>query len=315
MGRLVRKDGSDHVRHGGILHALGLNGTQPFRPDRASVNGRRYYPVGRTDICVDQIRSLVACMRDGTPISIGTCPSWESLEPQFTEARVPAHGAGIELSDIDCPDIWNRDAPPSNPKSCVIALARLFAVSDCPEPYSTSAQLIAAFGSLPQVLSGAVDRQKRACNGNDRAVAVLRQVNAVMSYTLGYEVSEKPVLANWSALIAHLHFDLAFRTHERFRVLHLNARNMLIRDDHMYDGSVDEAGICVREIVIRALDFGSVGIILVHNHPSGSLKPSTADIHATRRVCEACRPLGIVVHDHIIIAESGHVSLRAEGLL
>jgi DNA repair protein RadC len=95
----------------------------------------------------------------------------------------------------------------------------------------------------------------------------------------------------------------------------MNTRNMLIRDEVMNEGSVDEAPVYVREVIRRAIDLGSAAIILVHNHPSGDPSPSRADIDITRKVVEAGKRLGISVHDHIIIGASGHSSLRAMGLL
>ena len=65
------------------------------------------------------------------------------------------------------------------------------------------------------------------------------------------------------------------------RVLHLNSRNMLIRDEVMSEGSIDQAAVYVREVIRRAIDLGSVAIILVHNHPSGDPSPSRADIQLT----------------------------------
>lgn len=102
---------------------------------------------------------------------------------------------------------------------------------------------------------------------------------------------------------------------ERFRVLHLNTRNMLIRDELMGEGSIDQAPVYIREVIRRALAFGSAALILVHNHPSGDPSPSRADIDVTRAIAEAGRNLGIAVHDHLIIGTSGHVSLRAQGLI
>ena len=90
---------------------------------------------------------------------------------------------------------------------------------------------------------------------------------------------------------------------------------MLIRDEVMSDGSIDEAAVYVREVIRRAIDLGSSAIILVHNHPSGDPSPSRADIDVTRKVAEAGRRLNITLHDHIIIGANGHSSLRAMGLL
>jgi len=95
----------------------------------------------------------------------------------------------------------------------------------------------------------------------------------------------------------------------------LNNQNMLIDDQHVGDGSIDEAAIHPREVIRRALDLGATALILVHNHPSGSPQPSRADIQITNLIAEAGRLLGIVVHDHVIIGREGHVSLKAKGLI
>lgn len=123
------------------------------------------------------------------------------------------------------------------------------------------------------------------------------------------------MLASWQALLDYLRADMAFLTVERVRVLHLNSRNMLIRDEHMGDGSIDQAAIYTREVIRRAIDLGSAALILVHNHPSGSPEPSRQDIEITRQIAEAGKRLNIAVHDHIIIGTQGHSSLRAKGLI
>jgi DNA repair protein RadC len=123
------------------------------------------------------------------------------------------------------------------------------------------------------------------------------------------------VLASWQALIDYLHADMAHRATERVRVLHLNTRNMLIRDELIAEGSIDQAAVHVREVIRRAIDLGSAALILVHNHPSGEAQPSRQDIALTREIVQAGKPLGIAVHDHIVMASGGHASMRAMGLL
>ena len=102
---------------------------------------------------------------------------------------------------------------------------------------------------------------------------------------------------------------------ERVRVLHLDTKNRLIRDELIAEGSIDQAAVHVREVIRRAIDLGSAALILVHNHPSGDPSPSRQDIALTREIVDAGRPLGISVHDHVIVGASGHSSLRALGLL
>jgi DNA repair protein RadC len=147
------------------------------------------------------------------------------------------------------------------------------------------------------------------------STAAVKIAHAAAIRLLQSHVSDRPVLANWQALLDYLRADMAHHAIERFRVLHLNTKNMLIRDEVMSKGSIDQAAVYVREVIRRAIDLGSASIILVHNHPSGDPSPSRADIDITRTIAEAGKRLGITVHDHIVMGTGGHVSLRAQGLI
>lgn len=176
-------------------------------------------------------------------------------------------------------------------------------------------RLIAHFGGIGGVLTADWDSLSRFAGMGDTSIAALKIVQAASLRMLHGKVKEKPVLSSWQALLDYLRVDMAFLPIERVRVLHLNARNMLLRDDHMHDGSIDQAAIYVREVIKRAVELGSSSLILVHNHPSGSPQPSRDDIAVTRQIIEAGKPLGIAVHDHVIIGSEGHSSMRAAGLL
>lgn len=175
--------------------------------------------------------------------------------------------------------------------------------------------LIKRFGSLAAVLNA--DAKTLALHpGMGETSAAALKIVAIGARRLAKEaVRAQPVLGSWQALIDYLTIDMAHLTVERVRVLYLNTQNMLIHDDHVGDGSIDEAAIHPREVIRRALDLGATALIIVHNHPSGSPQPSRADIQVTNRIAEAGRLLGIVVHDHIIIGREGHVSLKAKGLI
>lgn len=95
----------------------------------------------------------------------------------------------------------------------------------------------------------------------------------------------------------------------------LNTQNMLILDHLVGDGTLDESPIYTREVVKKGLDVGAAAMILVHNHPSGSPKPSRADIQVTQKIMEAARLMGMTVHDHIVIGREGYTSLKAQGLI
>lgn len=176
-------------------------------------------------------------------------------------------------------------------------------------------QLLREFGGIGGLMTADWQAIARVPGMGDTSIAAVKIVQATVLRMLRTDVVARPVLANWQALLDYLRADMAHLSVERVRVLHLNSRNMLIRDDHMGDGSIDQAAIYTREVIKRAMELGSAALILVHNHPSGDPSPSRQDIDITRQIAEAGKRLGIAVHDHIIMAARGHVSLRAQGLL
>jgi DNA repair protein RadC len=175
-------------------------------------------------------------------------------------------------------------------------------------------QLLKEFGGIGALLSA--DAEALGRQGlSEAAIAAVKIAEASALRLLRARVAEREVLSTSDALIAYLTADAAHRLTERVRVLYLNARNMLIRDELLSEGTVDEASVHVREVIRRALDLGAAAIILVHNHPSGDPQPSRQDIALTREIVDAGRPLRIAVHDHVVIGAHGHSSLRAMGLM
>jgi DNA repair protein RadC len=108
---------------------------------------------------------------------------------------------------------------------------------------------------------------------------------------------------------------MAYEDREHFRILFLDKKNGLLADEVPQTGTVDHTPVYPREIVKRALELSSTAIVLVHNHPSGDPTPSRADIQMTRAIIEIAKPLGIVVHDHIIVGKEGHASFKGLKLI
>lgn len=175
--------------------------------------------------------------------------------------------------------------------------------------------LLNEFGSLAELVAADPESLRRVPGMGDTSVAALKVVHAASLRLLKGRVTQRPVLASWSALLDWLRADMGPIAHERVRVLHLDARNQLIRDEVMSEGTVDQSAIYVREVAKRALELAASAVILVHNHPSGSPEPSRQDIAMTRTVAEALSKLGIDLHDHIIIGGGTHYSFRSAGLL
>lgn len=175
-------------------------------------------------------------------------------------------------------------------------------------------RLLREFDGIAGLLSADAEAIGRAGVG-EGAVAALKIVQAAALRLVSAEIRARPVIASWQALLDYLRADLAHIPVERVRILYMNARNMLIRDELTSEGSVDQAAIHVREVIRRAIDLGATGIIIVHNHPGGNPAPSSQDIAITRDIVEAGKRLGIAVHDHVIIGIEGHASMRALGLI
>jgi DNA repair protein RadC len=175
--------------------------------------------------------------------------------------------------------------------------------------------LIQRFGTFSAVVAADAADLGKIGGVGDTAIAAIKFIEAASLRFLQAGVQGRPVLAGWQALLDYLHADMAHRGRERFRVLFLDSRNVLIADETMSDGTVNQTTVHVREVIKRALDVGATAFILVHNHPSGDPKPSREDIQLTTQIRDIARGLGIVLHDHVIVGRDGHASFKALGLL
>jgi DNA repair protein RadC len=171
--------------------------------------------------------------------------------------------------------------------------------------------LIATFGSFAEVITAPAGRLALG----EASITELKIVEAAASRLLRGEVKKRPVLSSWSAVLDYCRGAQAFADREQFRVLFLDKRNQLIADELQQVGTVDHASVYPREVVKRALELSATAVILVHNHPGGDPTPSRADIEMTRVIVEVAKPLGISVHDHIIVGKEGHASLKGLKLI
>ncbi len=144
----------------------------------------------------------------------------------------------------------------------------------------------------------------------DAAITELKIAQAAASRLLRGQVKKRTVLSSWSAVLDYCRTAQAFADREQFRVLFLDKRNQLIADELQQIGTIDHTPVYPREVVKRALELSATSLILVHNHPSGDPTPSRADIQMTQQIIAVANPLGISVHDHIIVGKEGHASLK-----
>ena len=176
-------------------------------------------------------------------------------------------------------------------------------------------ELLRRFGSFAEVLAAPPPRLAEVEGIGESVILDLKVLEASARRLAKGAVAKRPVLSSWTAVIDYCRTAMAFMDKEQFRLLFLDKRNALIADEVQQSGTVDHTPVYPREVVKRALELSASALILVHNHPSGDPTPSSADVTMTRDIIEIAKPLGITVHDHIIVGREGHASLKGLKLI
>ena len=176
-------------------------------------------------------------------------------------------------------------------------------------------RLLARFGTFAEVINAPEPRLKELQDVGESVVTELKLVRAAALRLMRTEIVQRPALSSWKQVLDYLRAAQSYEHREQFRILFLDKRNRLIADEVQGQGTVDHTPVYVREVVKRALELSATAIILVHNHPSGDPTPSRADIDMTKQIVASAAPLGISVHDHIIVGREGHASLKALRLI
>ncbi len=171
--------------------------------------------------------------------------------------------------------------------------------------------MIARFGSFAETVAARPERLREIAGLGESAITDLKIVEAAARRLTKGAIKARPTLGSWTEVLDYCRAAMAFNDREEFRILFLDKRNMLIDDEVQGRGTVDHTPVYPREVVRRALELGSTALVLVHNHPSGDPTPSTADIRMTHEIIAIAKPMGIAIHDHLIVGRHGHSSLKA----
>ncbi len=175
--------------------------------------------------------------------------------------------------------------------------------------------LLKRFGNFSGVLAASEERLREVGGVGEKVALHLKLAQTAAARYARDSVQDRPLLKSWQAVIDYCRAAMAYEEREQFRILFLDKKNTMIADEVQQVGTVDHIPVYPREIVKRALELSATALVLVHNHPSGDPEPSRADIDMTAKIVEIGGPLGIVVHDHIIVGSGGHVSFKALGLI
>ncbi|RMF36379.1 MAG: JAB domain-containing protein [Alphaproteobacteria bacterium] len=176
-------------------------------------------------------------------------------------------------------------------------------------------RLLAEFGDFNRVIAAPPSRLCTVQGVGDAVVRELKIVEAAAHRMAQARVLGRNAISSWAELMQYCKTCMAHRDTEQFRILFLDRRNVLIADEEQAKGTVDHVPVYPREVARRALDLNASALILVHNHPSGDPTPSQADIEMTDRIRDAVEPLGITLHDHVVIGKESDASFRSLGYL
>jgi DNA repair protein RadC len=175
--------------------------------------------------------------------------------------------------------------------------------------------LLARFRSFAGVLDASPAELVQVQNIGQHAATLIRLVKACAEYYLKEEVIKRRSIPSLPVLVDYCRTSMGGLKDEQFRVIFLNPQNEIIAEETIQEGTVDQTVVYPRKVLEGALKYKATGLILVHNHPSGKLTPSTADRELTRAIIQAAQPLAITVHDHLIIAKQGYYSMAEHHLL
>ncbi len=175
--------------------------------------------------------------------------------------------------------------------------------------------LLERFGTLSGVFGAPAARLQEVSGIGESVALDLKLVATIAHRMVKSELRNKTILSSWSSVIEYCHAAMAHEPREQFRILFLDKKNALIADEVQGQGTIDHTPVYPREVVRRALELSATALILAHNHPSGDPTPSRADIEMTQLIVATAKPLGITVHDHIIIGREGHASFRGLKLI
>lgn len=168
------------------------------------------------------------------------------------------------------------------------------------------AGLLHADGEALRRIRGLGGTAKRA-----ELLAVMELARRAMAQRL----AERPAFEAPDAVAQYLQLHLAHKPHEVFAVLFLDTRHHLLAMEELFRGTLAQTSVYPREVVQRALHHGAAAVVLAHNHPSGDVQPSRADLALTESLRAALALLDVRVLDHVIVGPGRFLSMAQQGLL
>jgi DNA repair protein RadC len=201
------------------------------------------------------------------------------------------------------------------PDDLALLLRLLRPAAPFPQARQIAISLLTECGTLADVIFAPEERLARLPQVSSAALSEIALARTLHEDLARARIKTRQLITSWNDLVSYCRITLAYRRSECFRVLFLDRKNHLIRDEDLAHGSVDHVTVYPRQVIGRALELGATALILVHNHPSGDTTPSLDDEMMTARLKDAADLFDIIIHDHVIISQTGAHSMRASGKL
>lgn len=195
-------------------------------------------------------------------------------------------------------------------------LKLLLYISDCNEIEQKSCELINYYGNLQNILSSNCDLNSMTDKINRKFTIIL---SLLKDYTKDFFFSKLKnkniITSGTSDVVNFLKNNLAYLKEERFDVIFLSNTFEVINYRTISKGTIDKSVVFIRNIITQILDCNAKYIIITHNHPSGSLRPSKQDIEITENIRKIIKLIDVDLVDHLIISTNGYFSFAEGGLL
>lgn len=172
--------------------------------------------------------------------------------------------------------------------------------------------LIKKFGSLIGVLNSSVEELSGFPGLSQRTSVMLKLFRDTMSYALSDKIMSEEWITSCQDVYNYMKVYYKGRRNEEFKVIYLNSRHYIIDEETLFWGTNNEAKIYVRNLIEQVIKKGAAAIIIVHNHPGGTLKASEEDIMITQKIKKILNYINVSLLDHIIVGDNDYISLASE---
>lgn len=191
----------------------------------------------------------------------------------------------------------------------------LFFVNARSDTKPIAKKLMKRFSNLMAILDADEARLQEIEKIGPQASLLIKVVQAFLQRASKQKIIKKPIFNHWDEVITYLKHAQGYALVEQLRLLFVNLKNELIHEELHQWGTVDRTPLYPREVIKRALELGATGIILVHNHPDGDVKPSNDDLKLTKLVREAGMNMNVTILDHIIVSNNEVYSFKKNRIL